>query len=176
MFYEKVFVERLNFLIASNKTTKQALANAINIKRQAVSQFANGNNLPSIPTLVAIADHFYVSLDYLTGRTDEPCYVEQYILKDEEHFTNDMLYNWLPTYYKEVALRRKNYTIETRLKIIWELKTSEILNKEPNPNVIKAIFSEADNAYSFAEFSDYVITKMGLDIPQCKRYGKSGFE
>lgn len=70
MFNEKVFVERLNQLMATNKVTKQALADAINVKRQAASQFANGNNLPSVPTLVAIADYFKVSLDYLVGRSN----------------------------------------------------------------------------------------------------------
>lgn len=72
MFNEKVFVQRLNLLMSNNKVTKQALADGINVKRQAASQFANGNNLPSLPTLVAIAEYFNVSVDYLLGLSDKP--------------------------------------------------------------------------------------------------------
>jgi len=38
----------------------------------AVSQFANGSNLPSIEKLTAITDHFDISIDYLVGRSDDP--------------------------------------------------------------------------------------------------------
>ena len=72
MFEKEKFVERLNSLMKQNKLSKQALADAIGVSRAAASQFAHGANLPSIPTLVTIADYFNVSLDYLVGRSDEP--------------------------------------------------------------------------------------------------------
>lgn len=72
MFSEKVFVERLNLLMQENSISKQALANAIGTSRPAVSQFANGVNLPSIEKLVAIAEHLDVSTDYLLGLSDNP--------------------------------------------------------------------------------------------------------
>lgn len=64
--------ERLSLLISQQNITHQSLANELGVKRQAVSQFANGNNFPSIPTLISIADFFGVSVDYLLGRTDDP--------------------------------------------------------------------------------------------------------
>lgn len=72
MLRKDLFIERLNLLMKENKTTKQALGNAIGVSRPAVSQFANGSNLPSIEKLAAIADHFNVSIDYLVGRADDP--------------------------------------------------------------------------------------------------------
>lgn len=72
MLIKDLFIERLNLLMKENKTTKQALGNAIGVSRPAVSQFANGRNLPSIEKLAAIADYFNVSIDYLVGRADDP--------------------------------------------------------------------------------------------------------
>ncbi|BAF58345.1 predicted transcriptional regulator [Pelotomaculum thermopropionicum SI] len=72
MFSKKIFAKRLSFLITKNKLSKQAVANAINVSRPAVSQFANGENLPSVEKLIALADFFDVSLDYLVGRSDDP--------------------------------------------------------------------------------------------------------
>lgn len=72
MFQKEKFVKRLNILMNQNKVTKQALANTIGLSRPAVSQFANGANLPSVEKLVAIADYFNVSVDYLLGLSDKP--------------------------------------------------------------------------------------------------------
>lgn len=72
MFKKDIFIERLNLLMKETKTTKQALGNAIGVSRPAVSQFANGSNLPSIEKLAAIADYFDVSIDYLVGRSNDP--------------------------------------------------------------------------------------------------------
>lgn len=71
MFSKEIFVNRLNELLKENKITKQSLANAIDVKRQAVSQFASGANLPSLEKLVAIAEFFGVTTDYLLGLSDK---------------------------------------------------------------------------------------------------------
>lgn len=70
MFDKNIFVTRINLLLSTTKTTKQALANVLEIRRQSVSQFAHGDTLPSIDTLVSIAQYFNVSVDYLLGLTD----------------------------------------------------------------------------------------------------------
>ncbi|MDU4959077.1 MAG: helix-turn-helix transcriptional regulator [Sporomusaceae bacterium] len=70
MFQKEKFVQRLNLLLDQHNTSKQALADAIGTSRPAVSQFASGTNLPSIEKLVAIAEYFKVSLDYLVGLSD----------------------------------------------------------------------------------------------------------
>jgi len=72
MDFAKTFSDRLTKLLASHYLSKQSLANELGVKRQAVSQFANGTNLPAVSTLISIADYFCVSLDYLTGRSNNP--------------------------------------------------------------------------------------------------------
>lgn len=72
MLLKNIFAKRLSLLINERKTSKQAVANAINVSRPAVSQFASGENLPSVEKLVALANYFNVSIDYLVGRSDDP--------------------------------------------------------------------------------------------------------
>ena len=72
MHLKNIFAKRLSQLIKDNKTSKQAVANAIGVSRPAVSQFASGDNLPSVEKLVALATYFNVSLDYLVGLSDDP--------------------------------------------------------------------------------------------------------
>ena len=72
MFDQIFFSSRLKSLRATHNVSSQTLANAIGISRPAISQFENAANAPSIDTLIALADYFDVSLDYLVGRSDEP--------------------------------------------------------------------------------------------------------
>lgn len=72
MLEKEKFAQRLNLLLQQHNKTKQALSDAIGVSRPAISQFANGANLPSVETLVAIAEYFNVSVDYLVGLSDIP--------------------------------------------------------------------------------------------------------
>lgn len=47
------------------------LANKMNVSKQTVSNWENGNRTPDIETLSSLADLFSCSIDYLLGRTDE---------------------------------------------------------------------------------------------------------
>ena len=49
--------------------TQEQLADILNLARSSISNYENGINEPSISILVAIADLYNVSLDWLTGRT-----------------------------------------------------------------------------------------------------------
>jgi transcriptional regulator with XRE-family HTH domain len=50
-----------------------ALAESIGIKyKGTISQFEKMITSPSVDTLIALADFFDVSLDYLVGRSDDP--------------------------------------------------------------------------------------------------------
>ncbi|MCL6479743.1 MAG: helix-turn-helix transcriptional regulator [Peptococcaceae bacterium] len=73
MFNRKVFADRIKELRKENNIPMSKLAEALGLKsKAAISQFENGINLPSLDTLVALADFFDVSLDYLVGRSDDP--------------------------------------------------------------------------------------------------------
>ncbi len=52
-------------------TQKQA-ANGIGVSEQAYQKYEYGKVVPSALVLIALADYFDVSLDYLVGRSDDP--------------------------------------------------------------------------------------------------------
>lgn len=72
MFSKEMFSERLTELRAGRKVSSQALAENIGVSRPAISRFEHGVDFPHVNTLVALADYFDVSLDYLVGRSDDP--------------------------------------------------------------------------------------------------------
>ena len=72
MFSKEIFASRLLSLRTANKLSSQALADTIGVSRPAISRFEHGVDYPHVTTLVALADAFDVSLDYLVGRSDNP--------------------------------------------------------------------------------------------------------
>lgn len=54
-----------------NLTQKQ-VAEGIEIAEQAYQRYEYGRTIPSAIVLIALADYFDVSLDYLVGRSDDP--------------------------------------------------------------------------------------------------------
>lgn len=70
--YNAPFPSALRELLKERGETQGDIAAVTGKTRQTVSQYYNGISEPSYDTLVKIADHFDVSLDYLLGRTREP--------------------------------------------------------------------------------------------------------
>ena len=52
--------------------TQKQVADGINIAEQAYQRYEYGRTVPSALFLIALADFFDVSLDYLVGRSDDP--------------------------------------------------------------------------------------------------------
>ena len=48
------------------------LAMDLNMNQNSISRYENGEREADYATLIAIADYFHVSVDYLLGRTDDP--------------------------------------------------------------------------------------------------------
>lgn len=63
--------ERLCQLRKEKKETQAQVAAAIGLQERNYQRFELGENLPSYANLISLADHFEVSLDYLTGRSDQ---------------------------------------------------------------------------------------------------------
>ncbi|MBU7319161.1 helix-turn-helix domain-containing protein [Paenibacillus oleatilyticus] len=70
MFNKESFSARLLELRNERKIMAKDLAEHLGITKQAMSSLEKGKNIPSVPTLVALADYFEVSLDYLVGRSN----------------------------------------------------------------------------------------------------------
>jgi transcriptional regulator with XRE-family HTH domain len=64
--------ERVKALRIIKKVTQKEVAEGIGVNPVSVQRFEYGSVRPSLDTLIALADYFDVSLDYLCGRSDNP--------------------------------------------------------------------------------------------------------
>ena len=65
------FPEQLKELREVYGVTQTALAQGIGVSKGLISLWENGLREPTLSNLVALADYFDVSLDFLTGRTQD---------------------------------------------------------------------------------------------------------
>ncbi len=66
------FCDRLKQLKSEHQVTQKEIAKAANISDRAYRNLESGVSVPNMDTLIAIADFYHVSIDYLCGRTDNP--------------------------------------------------------------------------------------------------------
>lgn len=66
------FSERFVQLKSSKNLSFQALSAELGISLRALKYYASAKQEPTMSTLIALADYFQVSLDYLVGRSDNP--------------------------------------------------------------------------------------------------------
>ena len=64
--------ERLTELKLTRNLLQKDIASAVGLSLRAYQYYERGDREPTSSTLVALADYFNVSLDYLVGRTDNP--------------------------------------------------------------------------------------------------------
>lgn len=67
-----VFYQRLRVIRKENNLTQKQTAEAIGTSEQNYQRYERGSQQPTLPTLIALADLFDCSIDYLCGRSDEP--------------------------------------------------------------------------------------------------------
>lgn len=65
------FEERLRQLRENTRQSQKETAAALDITTRQYQRFESGEQRPGYDNLIRIADHFHVSLDWLTGREDE---------------------------------------------------------------------------------------------------------
>lgn len=66
------FSERLIYLRKSRKLTQKQVYTAIKMSPLGYQRYEYDEREPAFQQLIALADFFDVSLDYLVGRTDNP--------------------------------------------------------------------------------------------------------
>lgn len=64
------FSERIKELRQEKGLSQEALGNIIGVKRFSVYSYEKGRACAEMKGLIALADYFDVSMDYLAGRTD----------------------------------------------------------------------------------------------------------
>ena len=65
------YFERMKELRGECGETQAEVAEAVGMTTRQYQRYEAGSQKPGLDYLMALADHFDVSLDYLTGRKDE---------------------------------------------------------------------------------------------------------
>ena len=65
-------MQRLKELRINRHISQVKLAMDLNMNQNSISRYENGEREADYETLIAFADYFGVSVDYLLGRTDNP--------------------------------------------------------------------------------------------------------
>lgn len=68
---QNVIGARIKFLRARDGLTQRELASKLHIGNSTLSQYENGDRVPSIDMQRKFAQHFSVSVDFLVGLTDD---------------------------------------------------------------------------------------------------------
>lgn len=66
------FGERLKLLRTERKLTQKFMSEKFEITERAYQRYEANRSTPHFHTLIALADFFDVSIDYLVGRSDNP--------------------------------------------------------------------------------------------------------
>lgn len=66
-----MYGERLKQLRRERKVTQKALADYLGISVRGYQFYESESNEPNIATLIALANFYSVTIDYLVGRTDQ---------------------------------------------------------------------------------------------------------
>ena len=66
-----MMIKNLKLIRTMRGISQQMLANALGTTQQSINKYENHKIEPDINTLIALADYFDVTVDYLIGRTDE---------------------------------------------------------------------------------------------------------
>lgn len=64
------FGQRLSILRKEKGYTQKTFAQELGITERSIRAYENGTRRPDFNGLIALADYFNVSLDYLVGRSD----------------------------------------------------------------------------------------------------------
>ena len=67
-----IFSSRLRDLRNNREITQKVVARAVGMSPEAYQKYEYGTREPAFRQLIALADFFNVSIDYLVGRTDNP--------------------------------------------------------------------------------------------------------
>lgn len=66
----EILGERLRKLRKDRKVLQQTMADELGVSLRSYQFYESGEYDPSLPNLIALADYFQVSIDYLVGRGD----------------------------------------------------------------------------------------------------------
>ncbi|WP_295765053.1 helix-turn-helix domain-containing protein [uncultured Oscillibacter sp.] len=68
----EMLAKRLKGLREDRRMYQRELAKILGMSFRGYQNYETGQSEPKLATLIAIADYYRVSIDYLVGRTDDP--------------------------------------------------------------------------------------------------------
>ena len=68
----QILAERLKALREGRRIYQREMAEVLGLSFRGYQNYETGQSEPKLATLIAIADYYGVSIDYLAGRTDAP--------------------------------------------------------------------------------------------------------
>ena len=77
-----ISMKNLGKVIASKDYTITKLAVNSKVSDSTIISYINGQKIPSLPTLISIADFLNVNIDYLLDRTDNPMKIDDLKMLD----------------------------------------------------------------------------------------------
>ena len=69
-------IKNLKKLRTAKKISQQHLASILGISQQSINKYENHNVEPDVSILIAIAEYFDTTIDYLVGKNDNPDLLE----------------------------------------------------------------------------------------------------
>ena len=67
-----MYTDKIKHIRISKGLTQKQVADATSLTTVAIQNYENHRRKPTYDVLIALADYFGVSIDYLVGRTDNP--------------------------------------------------------------------------------------------------------
>lgn len=89
MFDTRKFGAYISKLRKNADLTQSSLADQLNLSRQSISQYENGETFPDVTVLIRISEIFKITLDDLI-KSGEPTAVEELLLKSENKLPYDI--------------------------------------------------------------------------------------
>ena len=68
----EILAKRLKALRESRRIYQREMAEQLGLSFRGYQGYETNQTEPKLATLIAIADYYHVSIDYLVGRTDDP--------------------------------------------------------------------------------------------------------
>lgn len=112
------FGERLRALRLSKKYTQAQVAKKLNKTKATISNYENGQKIPSIQTLIELSELFNISLDYLVGLDKEDC-ISLHSLSDSQ----TQLLHAIIGEFRNPKVSRKERLSQKQLDILNDLIT-----------------------------------------------------
>ncbi|GIN89116.1 hypothetical protein J22TS1_01670 [Siminovitchia terrae] len=116
-----ILAQRLKELREEHGYLQKFVADKLGIRSNTLSGYENGTRSPDPDMLIALSDLYYVTTDYLLGKSDQP-----HLTKDVafEPFNDPVLERW----YRE--LPKNDEDDLRRLRKMWELMQESKNNKK----------------------------------------------